>query len=110
LGQHQHNHVGICEDDSAESELLRKIKETIEKVNTSEAALIGVDKLIEYFETATQFGLEDITFVEQNIKQQNMDLEIGFFLLPRVTDQAYKVLKGQSNTETDTAGLFLELA
>ena len=92
LGQDQLTHTMGAEDYTAKSDLLRKIKEATERVNASEAALLGVDKLIEYFETSTQFGLEDISTVERNMKDQNMNLEIGLFSLTRVLEQAREAL------------------
>jgi hypothetical protein len=110
LEQCHHNNAGISENDLAKSELLGKIKETMERINTSEVALLGVDKLFEDFETSTQFGLEDIGTVEKNVKEQNMDLEIGLFSLTRIMEQARKALRGQTDTGPDATKRFQELA
>lgn len=103
LGQEQHNYNKGSETYLAESELLREIKETIEKMKTSDSALLGVDKLIEHIKAPTQFGLEDIHNVERNVKNKNMKLEIGLYSLTRILEEEYKALRGQMNTAGETA-------
>ena len=110
MEQCQRNSAGDGDIDLNQSELLKKVKEVMERVNASEAALLGVDKLIEHFETKSQFGLGDITTVEKNMKDKNMNQEIGRFSLTRIMEEARKALRGQANMDPGAATRFTEYA
>lgn len=90
-----------------DSELLKKIKETMEKIISSEWSLAGIRELIEKFSTTTQFDLHGIQNVEENIKDQNLNLEIGEFSLVRIMEKARDVLHGEETTDSHSTGSFL---
>jgi len=85
-----------------ESELLKKIKEAIERINSSEWSLAGIRELIDKFSTTNQFDLQAIEHVEENMKEQNMELEIGVFSLTRIMEKARQELVGKTDTDSDT--------
>ncbi|MBW8036439.1 MAG: hypothetical protein FVQ79_12645 [Planctomycetes bacterium] len=91
-----------------DSELLKKLKEMIDAINSSEWSLAGIRELIDKFSTTNQFDLQAIQGVEQNVKRQNMNLEIGAFSLARTMAKAHKALLNQVNTNSDTAAGLLE--
>ena len=86
-----------------DSELLKKIKEMIEEINSSEWSLAGIREIINKFSTTNQFDLHAIQGVEKNVKEQNMNLEIGAFSLTRVMEKAREALLAQTNTDSDNA-------
>lgn len=92
-----------------DSELLKKIKEAIATINASEWSLAGIREIISKFSTTTQFDLHAIQGVEENIKEQNMNLEIGVFSLVRTMEDARKALLAQGNVDANTATGLLDL-
>ena len=89
-----------------ESESLKKIKEAIKDMNSSEWSLAGIRELISEFSTIVQFDIHAIQSVEENMKNKNMNLEIGAFSLTRLMEKAREALLGQANIDSDAvAGL-----
>ena len=84
------------------SELLKKIGEMIERINSSDWSLSGIRELIDKFSTTNQFDLQAIHGVEQNIKEKNMNLEIGEFSLVRTMEKAREELYVQANVDPKT--------
>ena len=89
--------------------VLEKVKEMIEKLNSSEWSLAGIRELIDHFSTTTQFNLQGIQGVEQNMKDQNMNLEIGEFSLVRIMEKAAQELMSGGKTDSDNAAGFVAL-
>lgn len=92
-----------------DSELLKKIKEMIEAINSSEWSLAGIREIINKFSTTNQFDLQAIQGVEQNMKEQNMNLEIGLFSLTRIMEKAREALLNRADTNSDKAAGLLGL-
>lgn len=108
LGQGYYNLNGNSASYIAESKLLKEIQDTIMRINISESVLIGVNKIIDKFSTSTQFDSVEIGKIEQNIKNQNMDLEIGIYSLVRVLEEGYRALRGQGDADSDATMSLLE--
>lgn len=92
-----------------DSELLKKIEEMIERINSSEWSMAGIRELIDHFSTTNQFDLQEIQRIEQYMKDLNMNLEIGEFSLCRILEKAYARLKGEDDTDADDAAGLLGL-
>ncbi len=88
--------------------LLERIKEEIKIINSYAGFLIGVKKKIENITTTMQFGLPDVVKVEEHMQQARDMLEVEVFSLRRITEEAYRALRGQANVEPDSAARLLE--
>jgi flagellin len=83
--------------------LLKRIKAEIEAIKEFEGFLLGVRERLEDVTTSMQFELEDVMQVEGHIADFNMATELGIFTLRRVTEEAYKSLRGQVNIKSSKA-------
>lgn len=81
------------------SEFVAWLKDEIKAINSFDGFLLGVHEKIEEFTEQTEFGLEQILDVEQNITELHETLELYKFSLQRITADAIKALRGQGNLE-----------
>lgn len=79
------------------SELRIKLANEIKAINAYDGFLLGVHDKIEKFSRHTQFGLEQILDVEQNIAELHETLELYKFTLKRIISEALKALRCQGN-------------
>lgn len=90
-------------DRVANTELIEGIEKAIKRIKSSDNALLGVDEIIEEIKTSAQFTSGDIRGVAENMKDQNMRLEIGLYSLSRIMEDARKALRGGQREGTATA-------
>ena len=76
------------------SEFVAWLKDEIKAINSFDGFLLGVHEKIEEFTEQTEFGLEQILDVEQNIAELHETLELYKFSLQRITADAIKALRG----------------
>lgn len=79
------------------SEYVAWLRDEIKAINSFDGFLLGVHEKIEEFTVQTEFGLEQILDVEQNIAELHETLELYKFSLQRITADAIKALRGQGN-------------
>jgi len=74
-----------------------KLADEIKAINSYDGFLLGVYDKIEKFSRHTQFGLEQVLDVEQNIAELHETLELYKFTLKRIIAEALKALRCQGN-------------
>ena len=73
------------------------LREEIISINSFDGFMLGVHDKIEQFSRHTQFGLEQVLDVEQNIAELHESLEIYKFTLQQIRAEALKALRCQGN-------------
>ncbi len=90
------------------SEKLTRIREEIKAIQSFDGFLLGVHDKIEEISEQTEFTLEQIPEVLENIAERHQSLELDRFSLTRIQEEARKALRGQANISGDRAFKLLE--
>lgn len=79
------------------SELVSWLRDEIKAINSFDGFMLGVHDKIEEFTEHTQFGLEQVLDVEQNMADLHESLELYKFTLKQIRAEALKTLRCQGN-------------
>ena len=73
------------------------LRDEIKAINSFDGFMLGVHDKIEEFTEHTQFGLEQVLDVEQNMADLHESLELYKFTLKQIRAEALKTLRCQGN-------------
>jgi ferritin-like metal-binding protein YciE len=90
------------------SEKLVKLRKEIKAILSYDGFLLGVHDNIEEITEQTEFTLEQIPEVLDNIRERHKSLELDRFSLTRIHEEALKALRCQANASGERALKLLE--